>query len=141
MQAVHSSAMPHGQAAARFASVDRDHAPASEDRRFETSTSTSARSRSSKTYTPWSAGIRLTGSQTALRQSRFHVTFCRHDARESLPLLEELWAHASRLELTCRFRWTANAVVVWDNCATQHYALNDYYGHRRHMMRVSIHED
>ena len=60
---------------------------------------------------------------------------------ESLPLLEELWAHATRAELTCRYRWHTNDVVVWDNCATQHYAINDYYGCRRHMQRVSIHED
>jgi taurine dioxygenase len=61
--------------------------------------------------------------------------------QESLPLLEELWAHACRAEFTCRYRWTRNSVGVWDSCATQHYAINDYFGQYRHMQRISIHED
>lgn len=46
---------------------------------------------------------------------------------ESLPLLEIFWAHAARPEFTCRYRWSPNTVGVWDNCATQHYAINDYH--------------
>ncbi|MEJ3653049.1 TauD/TfdA family dioxygenase [Actinomycetes bacterium KLBMP 9759] len=53
---------------------------------------------------------------------------------ESDALLEYLFAFAERPELTCRHRWRAGDIAVWDNRVTQHYALNDYreprVGHR-----------
>ena len=57
---------------------------------------------------------------------------------ESRPILDFLCRHKSRPEFTCRYRWTAGALGVWDNRAAQHYALNDYHGHRREMLRLSI---
>lgn len=57
---------------------------------------------------------------------------------ESQPLLEYLYAHATRPEFTCRFRWREGSIAIWDNRATQHLALNDYHGERRLMHRITI---
>lgn len=57
---------------------------------------------------------------------------------ESKPLLNYLYAHATRPEFTCRFRWTRHALALWDNRCTQHLAINDYDGHRRLMHRTTI---
>ena len=57
---------------------------------------------------------------------------------ESTPILEHLYHHQTRPEFTCRFQWTVGAVAFWDNRAAQHYAINDYHGHRRVMQRITL---
>jgi taurine dioxygenase len=57
---------------------------------------------------------------------------------ESRPLLEFLFAHQVRPELTCRFRWAAGSLAFWDNRCTQHNPVNDYHGYRRVMHRVTL---
>ena len=59
-------------------------------------------------------------------------------AEESAPLLEQLQRHSVREALTCRFRWTANTLAIWDNRITQHNALNDYDGFRREAYRTTV---
>ena len=57
---------------------------------------------------------------------------------ESLPLLTYLINHATKPEFTCRFRWEAGSMAVWDNRRALHYPVNDYYGYRRVMHRITI---
>jgi taurine dioxygenase len=57
---------------------------------------------------------------------------------ESRPLLDYLFRLAYRPENTCRFRWEPGALAMWDNRTANHYALNDYHGHRRLMHRCMV---
>lgn len=57
---------------------------------------------------------------------------------ESRELLGELVLQARIPEYQVRFRWQAGSVAIWDNIATQHYAINDYFPQRRVMERISI---
>lgn len=141
MEAVHSSAMPHGQTAARFASIDRENLPASHERNYEDTGLDVIDVEVKETVHPVVREHPVTGKQLLYVNRGFTSHFVGMTVDESLPLLEELWAHSGRAEFTCRYRWSINDVAVWDNCATHHYAINDYYGRRRHMQRVSIHED
>jgi len=61
------------------------------------------------------------------------------DRKESDALLEFLWSHVEQhVEFQCRIRWTPGALVFWDNRATQHHAVWDYYPFARYGERVSI---
>ena len=57
---------------------------------------------------------------------------------ESQPLLQFLYAHSSKPEFTCRFKWEVNSVAFWDNRCAMHLAMNDYTGYRRLMHRVQV---
>ena len=60
--------------------------------------------------------------------------------------LKKIFEHQSRLDLTCRFNWTENAVAIWDNRSVIHYAIADFYegkglGYERVMDRIAIEGD
>ena len=53
-------------------------------------------------------------------------------------LLTHLYAQAAIPEYQCRFRWEVNSIAFWDNRASQHYAVSDYWPAVRRMERVTI---
>jgi alpha-ketoglutarate-dependent sulfate ester dioxygenase len=53
-------------------------------------------------------------------------------------LFAMLQDHVTRLENTVRWRWSAGDVVIWDNRATQHKAVDDYGRQARIVRRVTI---
>jgi taurine dioxygenase len=75
----------------------------------------------------------------ALYVNRAHTARFRDmTIEESAPLLGYLFAHQTRPEFTCRFRWEKGSLAFWDNRAAQHNAVNDYDGHRRVMERITL---
>lgn len=57
---------------------------------------------------------------------------------ESDGLLALLHAHVEQPELTLRHRWQTGDVVIWDNRATAHYAVDDYRSAARRVRRVTV---
>ena len=68
------------------------------------------------------------------------------EENESEDILNEIFRHQERLDFTCRFKWTENAVAIWDNRSTLHQGLTDFFpgrglGHERVMDRIAIEGD
>lgn len=57
---------------------------------------------------------------------------------EAEPFLKILYDHIAKPEHTYRFQWAPGSIAFWDNRASWHYAVNDYYGARRLMHRITI---
>ena len=57
---------------------------------------------------------------------------------ESADLIRLLQSHVTRPENTVRWRWRQGDVVIWDNQATQHYAIDDYGDQPRRVQRVTL---
>ena len=53
-------------------------------------------------------------------------------------LFDLLQSHVTRLENTVRWRWAPGDVAVWDNQATQHYAIADYGNQPRKLHRMTV---
>lgn len=59
----------------------------------------------------------------------------------SRELLSALQAHATLPEHTVRWKWQVGDLVLWDNRATQHYAVYDYGAAHRRLERVTVSGD
>ncbi|VTU45956.1 TauD/TfdA dioxygenase family protein [Variovorax sp. PBL-E5] len=57
---------------------------------------------------------------------------------ESARIFEILQNRVTRLENTVRWRWKQDDVAIWDNRATQHFAINDYGNQPRLVRRVTV---
>ncbi|CAG7613902.1 TauD/TfdA dioxygenase family protein [Paenibacillus allorhizosphaerae] len=79
-----------------------------------------------------------TGRKTLFVNSSFTTRIVGLDLEESEQLLQYLFRQVLIPEYQVRFQWEANSIAFWDNRATQHYAVSDYYPHRRIAERVAI---
>lgn len=57
---------------------------------------------------------------------------------ESATLLQLLQARITKLENTIRWNWLPGDLAIWDNRATQHYAVSDYDDQYRRLSRVTL---
>ncbi len=60
---------------------------------------------------------------------------------ESDNLLRLLFDRIKVPEYQVRFRWSPNAIGIWDNRSTQHYAVGDYWPQNRVLERVTVSGD
>lgn len=60
---------------------------------------------------------------------------------ESRDLLALLFDRIKVPEYQVRFRWSPNAIGIWDNRSTQHYAVGDYWPADRLLERVTVSGD
>lgn len=59
-------------------------------------------------------------------------------ALEANKLMNYLFSQAAHPEFQVRLRWQPNTIAFWDNRATQHYAIQDYYPATRRMVRATV---
>ncbi len=57
---------------------------------------------------------------------------------ESDAVLRFLFDHLETPELACRFRWRTHSIAFWDNRATLHRPVNDFWPAHRRMERITI---
>jgi taurine dioxygenase len=67
-----------------------------------------------------------TGRKAVYVNPYFTSHFAGMTPEESRPILEYLYARATRPENVYRHQWRQGDVVMWDNRATMHYAIYDY---------------
>jgi taurine dioxygenase len=101
----------------------------------------SARADAKREYTAAHPVVRVhpeTGRRALYVNVAHTVRFEGMTQEESAPLLQYLYRHQVRAELTCRFRWSPGSLAFWDNRCAQHNAINDYHGHRRLLHRITL---
>jgi taurine dioxygenase len=79
-----------------------------------------------------------TGRRSLYHSGAYCVRFKDMTEEESRPLLDYLDQHAKRLEFTTRFRWSPGSLALISNTHLRHYAVQDYAGFRRELLRVEI---
>ena len=87
-----------------------------------------------------------TGKKILYVNSMYTKKIVDTEENESNQILKNIFEHQERLEFTCRFRWSKNAVAIWDNRSVLHQGLTDFFpgrglGHERVMDRIAIEGD
>ena len=87
-----------------------------------------------------------TGKKILYVNSMYTKKIIDTEEQESKDILSQVFAHQERLDFTCRFKWTENAVAIWDNRSTLHQGLTDFFpgkglGYERVMDRIAIEGD
>ena len=87
-----------------------------------------------------------TGKKILYVNSMYTKRILDMEENESDEILDKIFRHQERLDFTCRFKWTENAVAIWDNRSTLHQGLTDFFpgrglGHERVMDRIAIEGD
>jgi alpha-ketoglutarate-dependent sulfate ester dioxygenase len=76
--------------------------------------------------------------EPSLLLGHFVRSFSGLSSVDSADLFELLQRHVTRLENTVRWTWRDGDIAIWDNRATQHYAVADYDDLPRLMHRITI---
>lgn len=76
--------------------------------------------------------------ERSLVLGHFVKNFESFNSSESHELFHLLQNRITRLENTIRWRWEPGDVAMWDNRATQHYAVADFDEHPREMRRITV---
>jgi alpha-ketoglutarate-dependent sulfate ester dioxygenase len=76
--------------------------------------------------------------EPSLLLGHFVRSFTGLSGTDSADLFTLLQRHVTRLENTVRWSWRPGDIAIWDNRATQHYAVADYDDLPRLMHRVTI---
>jgi len=76
--------------------------------------------------------------EPSLVLGHFVRSFVGLSTTDSADLYALLQRHVTRLENTVRWTWRPGDVAIWDNRATQHYAVADYDDLPRLMHRITI---
>jgi alpha-ketoglutarate-dependent taurine dioxygenase len=76
--------------------------------------------------------------ERSLLLGHFVQRFVGFNDRDSSHLFRLFQDHVTRPENTVRWRWAPGDVAIWDNRATQHYAVSDYGDNPRKVHRVTV---
>ena len=83
----------------------------------------------------------VTGRQHLYLSESFTSHIVGVSKTESDGLLAMLFRHCAKPEFQCRFKWRPGSIAFWDNRASMHYAVADYWPERRRMYRLTIETD
>jgi len=79
-----------------------------------------------------------TGRQALFANPTYCTRLANMSVEDSKSLLDFLYAHCGRPEFTWRQVWREGDLLLWDNRAVTHLAVNDYDGHRRLLHRTTV---
>lgn len=78
-----------------------------------------------------------TGRRALFANPTYTTRLADMTVEESAPLLEFLYRHMTQPAFTLRQCWRPGDILVWDNRAVIHLAVNDYDGYRRLLHRTT----